>query len=273
MGSEDCMFSSLLLTFGDTADFSKGNLVMAIDGEKLKANSANSVSGSFSAANAWGEGNLNFAAMAMVDETGEKWLSNVVSFDAAAANEPKTVAPRACDMDVNHLEDGIYPVAFDRGDVMKGASGIYMNAVHVFSEDMYNFTDLEALKAGDSIIVNGETVLVDTIEIEIGDVAKINGGALKGGIDLVPVEEGDIWRFCGDDDISAYTDQGVTTLVVDPSVTYTDRSDIEADPVNADYEGMVDAMMAAQDDTFDQYNTTVRIEAGKVIAIDRVFRP
>ena len=65
----------------------------------------------------------------------------------------------------------------------------------------------------------------------------------------------------------------MTTLVVDPSATYTDRSDIEADPVNADYEGLVDAMMAAQDDTFDQYNTTVRIEAGKVIAIDRVFRP
>ena len=138
---------------------------------------------------------------------------------------------------------------------------------------MYNLTDLEALKAGDSIVVNGETVPVNTIEIELGDVAKINGGALKGGIDLVPVEEGDIWRFCGDDDISAYTDQGVTTLVVDPSVTYTDSSDIEAGPVNADYEGMVDAMMAAQDDIFSQYNTTVRIEAGKVVAINRVFRP
>ena len=273
MGAEDCMFNTLLLTFGDNADFSKDNLVMVIDGEKLKANSANSISGSFHAANAWGEGNLNFAAMAVVDETGEKWLSNVVSFDSASADAPKTVEPRACEMDVNQLEDGIYPVAFNRGDVMKGASGIYMNAVHVFSEDMYNYTDLEALKAGDSIVVNGEAVLVNTVEIELGDVAKINGGALEGGIDLVPVEEGDIWRFCGDDDISAYTDQGVTTLVVGPSATYTDNSDIEAGPVNADYEGLVDAMMAAQDDVFSQYNTTVRIEAGKVVAINRVFRP
>ena len=269
MGTEDCMFNALLLTFGDNPDFNRDDLVMVIDGEKLKANSANSVSGSFRAANAWGEGNLNFAAMAVVDETGDKWLSNVVSFDSAAANEPKTVAPRACDMDVNSLEDGIYPVAFNRGDVMKGASGIYMNAVHIFTEDMYDIAELEALKAGDSIVVNGETVQVSTIEIELGDVAKINGGALEGGIDLVPVEEGDIWRFCGDDDISAYTDQGVTTLVVDPSATYTDSSDIEADPVKADYEGIVDAMMASEDETFDQYNTTVRIESGKVVEIGR----
>ena len=271
MGSEDCMFNALLLTFGDNADFSKDNLTMVIDGEKLKADSANSVSGSFRAANAWGEGNLNFAAMAVVDETGEKWLSNVVSFDSAAANEPKTVAPLDRGMDVNHLEDGIYPVAFNRGDVMKGASGTYMNAVHVFSEDMYDINELESLKAGDSIVVNGETVVIETIEI--GDKVQINGGLLKGGIDLDPVEEGDLWRFCGDDDISAYTDRGVTTLEVDPSATYTDSSDIEADPVKADYEGMVDAMMAARYDTFDQYNTTVRIEGGKVVAIERGYMP
>ena len=65
----------------------------------------------------------------------------------------------------------------------------------------------------------------------------------------------------------------MTTLEVDPSATYTDSSDIEADPVKADYEGMVDAMMAARYDTFDQYNTTVRIEGGKVVAIERGYMP
>ena len=39
----------------------------------------------------------------------------------------------------------------------------------------------------------------------------------ENGIDLDPIEGTDYYRFCGDDDMSAYTEQGVTTLVVDPS--------------------------------------------------------
>ena len=154
---------------------------------------------------------------------------------------------------------------------MKGASGIYMNAVHIFTEDMYDIAQLEALNIGDSIVVNGETVQVSSIEY--GDTILINGGMLEGGVDLAPIEEGNSWRFCGDDDISAYTEVGVTTLEVDPSATYIDASNINADPVKADYEGIVDAMMASEDETFDQYNTTVRIENGKVVEINRVFRP
>ena len=233
---------------------------------------ANSVSGSFRAANAWGEGNLNFAAMAIVDETGEKWLSNTVSFDSAAADEPRTVAPMAREINVNSLEDGEYPVAFNRGDVMKGASGIYMNAVHIFTEDWYDIADIDGLKAGDSIVVNGETVKIDAIEFGDNNVS-INGGALDGGIYLVSEEDSNGYRYCGDDDISAYTEQGVTTLEVDPSATYTDASNIEADPVKADYDGMVDAMLASENESFTQYNTTVRIEGGKVVEIKRYYEP
>jgi len=271
MGTEDCMYNALLLTFGDNPDFNRDNLVMDIDGEKLKANSANSISGSFRAARAWGEGALNFAAMAVVDETGEKWLSNTVSFDSAAADEPRTVAPVAREIDINNLKDGEYPVAFNRGDVMKGASGVYMNAVHIFTEDLYDIADIEALKAGDAIVVNGETVQISSIEID--ESVRINGGALEGGIDLDPVEDTSSYRFCGDDDMSAYTDQGVTTLVVDAEAAYTDASDIDAEPVKAQGEAMVDAMLASENDSFDQYNTTVRIESGKVVEVKRHYVP
>ena len=73
--------------------------------------------------------------------------------------------------------------------------------------------------------------------------------------------------------MSAYTELGVTTLQIDPSATYTDSSDIEADPVKTDYDGIVDAMLASDNDSFDQYNTTVRIESGKVVEIRRVYVP
>ena len=57
----------------------KDTLTMVVDGIELKANSANSASGTFTVASDWGEGRLNFCAIAVDDKTGDKWTSNVVS--------------------------------------------------------------------------------------------------------------------------------------------------------------------------------------------------
>ena len=189
-----------------------------------------------------------------------------MTFEAVDESAPRTVAPMASDIDVNKLPDGVYPVAFNRGDVMKGASGTYMNAVHIFTEDWYDIADIDALKVGDTIVVDGESVEVKSIEH--GEDVLINGD-----VTLTNPEDTNGYRFCGDDDMSAYTELGVTTLQIDPSATYTDSSDIEADPVKTDYDGIVDAMLASDNDSFDQYNTTVRIESGKVVEIRRVYVP
>ena len=271
LGREKCMFDALLLTYGKRPDFNQDDLVMVIDGEALKPNAANSITGSFKVARSWGEGNVNFAAMAVSDKTGVKWQSNVVSFEFATDDEPRTVAPQAYTIDVAHLEDGVYNVAFDRGDVMKGSSGIYMNGVHIFTEDWYDIVDINELKPGDTLVANGESFLVDSVEF--GDLVLVNGGNDAGGATLTTEEDGNGYRYCGDDDISAYTEQGVTSLVVDPSVAYTDSSDIESDPVKADYDGFVDAMLAADNAIFDEYVTTVRIENGRVVEITRYYRP
>ena len=80
LGSQSCTFNALLLSYGDTPDFSQNTLTVAIDNITLKANGANSASGSFTVASGWGEGRLNFCAMAVVDKTGDVWNSNVVSY-------------------------------------------------------------------------------------------------------------------------------------------------------------------------------------------------
>lgn len=271
LGAQKAMFNALLLTFGDAPDFRHDNLVMALDGFELKPGAANSVSGSFNADDTWGEGNLNFAAMAVSDEDGTKWLSNVVVFENSANAAARTVAPMQEPVDLANLADGIYPVAFNPGDVLSGASGIYMNAVHVYTEDWYDIVDIDALKAGDSIVVDGETLLVESVEDD-GAVI-INGGFEAGGATLVGEEDGNGYRFCGYDDIATYTERGVTTLVVDPSATYTDSSDIEKAPVTVAYDGIVEAIQTSENDSFVPYNTTVRVEAGKVVEINRVFMP
>ena len=94
MGSENCVFTTLLLNFGTNPDFRSENFVMDLDGETLTANVGNSVSGSFKANRNWGKGNLNFTALAVSEVTGDTWLSNVEVFDG---EEPETELPEAAE--------------------------------------------------------------------------------------------------------------------------------------------------------------------------------
>ncbi len=272
LGSEKAMFNALLLTFGDVPDFKQENLVMALDGFELKPDAANSVSGSFNANAGWGEGNLNFAAMAVSEATGAKWLSNAVSFENAVAPAQKTIAPMTTAIDLNNLPDGIYPVSFDRGDMLKGASGIYMNAVHVFTQDWYDIVDVNTLKVGDTIIVEGEAVPVLSLDrTEYG--LNVNEDQDAQAFYLASEEDTNGYCIRGLDDLTTYTEQGVTTLVLDPAATFTDAWDIGKDPVTVSADGIVEAMQSSENADFGLYNTTVRVEGGKVVEINRAYMP
>ena len=273
LGSARCTFTALLLTFGEKPDFQSEDMVMVLDGVDLRANAANSASGSFTVDMDWGEGNLNFAALAIYDKNGEKWLSNTVSFENEGVPEVKTVSPIARNVDVSRLADGTWPVAFDPGDVFAGKSGIYLNAVHVFTQDQYDAAEIDALKVGDSIVVAGETIGVKSVEK--GDAVTINGG-LDGdnGVVLWMDEDTGAYRVAGYDDLATYTEQGVTTLVVDESATYTDASDPKKIPFIIRGKDIVGAITNSGDGAdFDQYNTTATIENGKVIAISHIYTP
>ena len=270
LGRARCTFSALLLTFGETPDFRSEDLVMVLDGVELKPNTANSASGSFTADMEWGEGSLNFAALAIDDNTGEKWLSNTVAYENESEPSAKNVAPMARDVDVTRLPDGVWPVSFDPGDVFSGASGIYMNAVHVYTEDQYDASEIDALKAGDSIVVEGETVAVKSVE-RADDTVYING---DDGVTLWMDEDTGAYRVDGDDDLATYTERGVTTLVIDESATYTDASDPEKNPAMYRGADIVAAIQKSGENTdFSVYNTRVTIENGRLVSISHIYTP
>lgn len=272
LGSKKGMFNALLLTYGAEPDFSKDNLVMVIDGETLKPNAGNSVSGSFSVARDWGDGNLNFAAMAVDEKTGEKWLSNTVVFEAAAKGEPKTVQPLLVLLNVASLPDGTYSVAFDRGDIAAGASGVFMNAVHIFTTDTYDRESVENLAEGDTVVVEGEEMPVQAVESQ-DDAVIVNGGLDEGGCEFILTEDGSAYRIQQYDDYATYTERGITTLTLDSSAEFIDDWDIDAGTATADYEDIVDAIRRSENDSFDQFNTTVTIQSGKVVEIHRSYVP
>ena len=274
LGNTNATFAALMLTFGDSPDFRKNNLVMQLDGYTLKKGSGNSVSGTFSVDANWGKGNLNFAGMATNDKTGDVWLSNPVSFLNSAGPAPKRVAPKAIEVNLNALPDGEYPVSFNRGDVLGGASGIFINAAHVYTMDIYAAADVDALAPGDTLVVSGEEIPVNTVERREGNVL-VNGG-LDGenGVVLGPsADGGEDYRVWLESDLPTYTDLGVTTLVLDGSCVFTDAWDIDAEPMTTGYDGIVGAITGSENEYFSQYNTTVRTENGKVVEIKRNYVP
>jgi hypothetical protein len=183
-----------------------------------------------------------------------------------------TVSPIEVAVDLNRLPDGEYPVSFDRGDVARLASGTYMNAVHIYAMDVYAAEDIESLAEGDSVVVSGSAIAVSTVTSD-GSLVQVNGGlGAENGCDFSRMENG-TWRVNGENDLPTYTELGVTTLVVDESAVFTDASDIDSDPVTADYDGIVSAMQGSAFDAFYADNTTVTVRSGKVTRIDRVYVP
>ena len=272
LGAQKCMFTALLLTYGD-ADFSGNDLVMNIDGEELKPNAGNSVTGNFKVAKGWGDGNVNFAALAVTDKDGMKWLSNTVTFEAEVSGEPKTVSPIPVDIYVNSLPDGKYFASFDRGDVASVASGIYMNAVHIYSADEYAAADIESLAEGDSVVVEGEIIAVKSVAFE-DDAVLVNGGMDEtDGVTFTLPEGGRNYKVLRYDDLTTYTDHGTTTLPVDASAKFVDGWNIESEPVTTAYDGLMDALMASEFDVFSPMNTTITFENGRVVEINRQYVP
>jgi len=80
LGSQSCTFEALRLSYGDEPDFHRDTLTVVIDGVQLKPNGNNSASGSFTVSSDWGEGSLNFCALAVVERSGDLYDSNVVKY-------------------------------------------------------------------------------------------------------------------------------------------------------------------------------------------------
>ena len=192
--------------------------------------------------------------------------------EVTATGEARTVTPVDAALDVNHLPDGTYPASFDRGDVARLSSGVYMNGVHIYAKDCYAAGDIENLAAGDSVVVEGKAIPVQRVERD-ENLIKVNGGlGEEDGCDFRKNEDGS-YSVNGYNDLPTYTELGVTSLVVDETAVFNDSADIDSAPVNAAYDAIVETMQGAAFDSFYADNTTVTIQSGRVVRIDRTYVP
>jgi len=208
----------------------------------------------------------------VANDEAEAYESEVDGTQADDAGEGRTVAPIDVSLNVNSLPDGDYPVSFDRGDVASLASGIYMNAVHIYAMDLYPADAIRALAVGDAVVAEGRSIVVNSVELN-GDSVEVNGGLDADGGYVFGPQGGGMYRVYGYDDLATYTDLGITTLVLEDNAVFTDASDIDGQPVAVMGEAIVDALHSATLDAFYADNTTVTLKGGKVVRIDRRYVP
>lgn len=188
----------------------------------------------------------------------------------ASAQAGRTIAPVAQDIDVARLPDGVYRVSFDRDDVRSEDGGVTLNGVRVYTRDRYDAAEVDALRVGDGIVVEGEAVEVLTLARDAHGVT-VNEGQDARAFYLVRPEAGDGYIVRGMNDLGTYTEQGVAALRLAEGATFTDGWDIGAGPVTVDYDGIAQAIADAENDVFIPDNTALRVENGAVTEIVREY--
>lgn len=188
-------------------------------------------------------------------------------------NEHNTIAPIPVNIDVNNLEDGIYPVAINRNTMIETENG-YKIEFEIFNHDLYDMVDLQQMKIGDSIVVNGETFLVNEIGQE-GDYLTVNGGIEQGGFHFWPLGGG-VYQIMGFSDYTTYTSFGKTWFEIVGDIDFVDKGNVEEtmDGVVVPMQETFDYLLyKCQIGSFDEHSVRIRIEDGKIVEFYREYRP
>ena len=125
-------------------------------------------------------------------------------------------------------------------------------------------------KVGDTVVRHsGEVKVISKEQNEAGTIY-INGGLENGGFDLVTDDCG-IFYETGFNDVKGWYEIGEATIRVSADFKGIDNADLEQGEVII-YPG--DFLIGAVTNyDFTPYNTTIRVEDGQIVEMNRVFTP
>lgn len=183
----------------------------------------------------------------------------------------KTVSPLPVTIDMNNLTDCTVAVSFEKGDAYVDDNGVMQLKVKVYTYDLYDMVDIAMLTPGDTIILRGDEVLItDLVRTEYGSV-QINGGLDMGGYELI-TNESTVYFETGYSDVKTYFELGETTIKVSEDFIFTDKMDLDKGETTY-YPGDFLTDEAGIFYHFVPNNTTIVIQNGQVIAMERIYTP
>lgn len=182
----------------------------------------------------------------------------------------KCISPIAPSISLEDLNDAKIPAMFTNLDFDWENDSL---AMAVMNEDIYDAEDIANLQVGDTIIYDGNHIVVKTILNEDKTIF-INGGLEEGGAWLEQKEDGS-YRASIFDDHSIYTKLGETQLPLANDLVLIDCGMNPQDPYDTicgNIKEYLDTVPSYKKEFF-ELNTTVTIKNGKVTEIYRKWIP
>lgn len=204
-----------------------------------------------------------------VESTASVPEETVTDSETATGDEVLKVEPLPSALDVANLQDATVAASFDASCVHKTDDGTTLDLT-VYDYETFDMVDMSQLKGGDTIVIDGKDVVVDSLDRSDTGMISINGGLEEGGYDFWTNEDG-VYYVTGLDDTKDFRSLGTVTLPVSENCICTDDSDLE----NAGKQFTLDDIESLTENGygFIANSTTVTVAGGEIIEIHRSFMP
>ena len=186
-------------------------------------------------------------------------------------NNAKVINPLPETLDVNALDNCTVAVSLEKGDAYVDDNGKMVMNLTVYSYELYDMVDIASLKENDVIVRRNEEVTITELERTDSGLVRINGGEENGGFDLVS-NDNTVYYETGMNDIKAYYELGKVILPVSVDFRYIDESEPEKE-AKTYYPGDFLTDYAGLEYNFTPNNTTIVIEDGVIIRMNKVYMP
>ena len=187
----------------------------------------------------------------------------------AEQEEARTISPLP-DSTMENLTDAILSVSLEEGGAYVDDTGKMQMDLKIYTYDRYDQVDIAGLKEGDTIVTHGGEVKVTSLNRAESGFLSVNGGQEEGGFDLMTDDSG-VYFEIGFNDVKNWYQIGEATIRVSADFTGLDNADPDAGEIVL-YPGSFLVGEVTNYD-FTPYNTTVRVEAGQIVEMNRVFAP
>ena len=186
--------------------------------------------------------------------------------------EGKTILPLPVTFDSESMDDCTLAVSFEQGDAYVDDAGIMRLKVKVYTYDLYDMVDIARMEEGDTILLRGEEVVITSLTRTPTGAVEINGGLDNGGYELSASGESTVFFEIGYSDVKAYYELSEAVLRVSTEFVFYDNMDLDKGEVIY-YPG--DFLTDGADILyyFTPNNTTIIIEDGQIIAMNRAYTP
>lgn len=182
----------------------------------------------------------------------------------------KIIEPLPSTVDIKQLDDCTVKASFTADDVyMDGGS--LVTHLTIYDQEMFDMVDISQMAVGDTLRIDGEDMVITTLEQNDYGSYIVNGGEENGGCDLWTSDDGVYSRVLFDD-AGSYYKVGEVTLPIDQEFTFTDNSDLD-NPGQVLLAGDFLQEIPGSGKDFSVYETTVRIEGGRIREITVDFTP